>query len=100
MLDDWINKVVKANNDMNIFPNTYFNSEWKFRLNRLIKKKDKSILFDFSDTDMQVPGNFNLSFNATQSAVSYSLKALLDPEMPNNSGIFDAIDIFIPKGSF
>ena len=70
------------------------------KISVIIKKKGKSILFDFSDTDMQVPGNFNLSFNATQSAVSYSLKALLDPEMPNNSGIFDAIDISIPEGSF
>ena len=31
--------------------------------------------------------------------VCYSLKALLDPDLPNNSGIFDAIEIKIPKGS-
>ena len=64
-----------------------------------IKKKGKKILFDFSDTDEQVDGNFNLTFNATQSSVCYSLKALLDPDLPNNSGIFDAIEIKIPKGS-
>ena len=64
-----------------------------------IKKKGKKILFDFSDTDKQVEGNFNLTFNATQSSVCYSLKALLDPDLPNNSGIFDAINIKIPKGS-
>ena len=64
-----------------------------------IKKKGKKILFDFSDTDEQVEGNFNLTFNATQSSVCYSLKALLDPDIPNNSGIFDAIEIKIPKGS-
>ena len=64
-----------------------------------IKKKGKKILFDFSKTDGQVDGNFNLTFNATQSSVCYSLKALLDPELPNNSGIFDAIDIKIPTGS-
>ena len=64
-----------------------------------IKKKGKKILFDFSETDEQVEGNFNLTFNATQSSVCYSLKALLDPDLPNNSGIFDAIDIKIPKGS-
>ena len=64
-----------------------------------IKKKGKKILFDFSETDDQVEGNFNLTFNATQSSVCYSLKALLDPDLPNNSGIFDAIDIKIPKGS-
>lgn len=65
-----------------------------------ITKKGNSILFDFSGSDSQVAGNFNLTFNATQSAVCYSLKALLDPEMPNNSGIFDAIQITIPEGSF
>ena len=64
-----------------------------------IKKKGKKILFDFSNTDEQVEGNFNLTFNATQSSVCYSLKALLDPDLPNNSGIFDAIEIKIPKGS-
>ena len=64
-----------------------------------IKKKGKKILFDFSDTDEQVDGNFNLTFNATQSSVCYSLKALLDSDLPNNSGIFDAIEIKIPKGS-
>ena len=65
-----------------------------------IIKKGKTILFNFSETDSQVEGNFNLTFNATQSSVCYSLKALLDPELPNNSGIFDAINIEIPKGSF
>ncbi|MEG9862210.1 MAG: hydantoinase B/oxoprolinase family protein [Parvularculales bacterium] len=65
-----------------------------------ITKKGKKILFDFSGSSPQVPGNFNLTFNATQSAVCYSLKALLDPEMPNNSGIFQAIDITVPSGSF
>ena len=69
------------------------------KISLAIKKKGKKILFDFSDTDEQVEGNFNLTFNATQSSVCYSLKALLDPDLPNNSGIFDAIEIKIPKGS-
>ena len=69
------------------------------KISVIIKKKGKKILFDFSNTDDQVEGNFNLTFNATQSSVCYSLKALLDPDLPNNSGIFDAIDIKIPKGS-
>ena len=69
------------------------------KISLTIKKKGKKILFDFSDTDEQVEGNFNLTFNATQSSVCYSLKALLDPDLPNNSGIFDAIEIKIPKGS-
>ena len=65
-----------------------------------ITKKDTDILFDFSGSDDQVPGNFNLTFNATQSAVCFALKALLDPDVPNNQGIFDAIRIEAPLGSF
>lgn len=65
-----------------------------------ITKKDDNILFDFSGSDSQVLGNFNLTFNATQSAVCFALKALLDPDVPNNQGIFDAIRIEAPLGSF
>ena len=70
------------------------------KINLIIKKFRKKIEFDFSKSSPQTPGNFNLSFNATQSAVFYSLKALLDPGIPNNSGIFDAIKITVPEGSF
>ena len=55
--------------------------------------------FKFLIKELLYKNNFNLTFNATQSSVCYSLKALLDPDLPNNSGIFDAIDIKIPKGS-
>ncbi|MBR1175201.1 hydantoinase B/oxoprolinase family protein [Bradyrhizobium sp. KB893862 SZCCT0404] len=65
-----------------------------------IEKKDDRILFDFEGSDPQVRGNFNMVFNATQSAVCFALKALLDPNVPNNHGIFDAIEIKAPLGSF
>lgn len=64
-----------------------------------IIKSGASITFDFTGTDPQVRGNFNLTHNATQSAVCFALKALLDPGVPNNHGIFDAIDIIAPEGS-
>jgi N-methylhydantoinase B len=47
-----------------------------------ITKSDHDIFFDFAGSDDQVLGNFNLTFNATQSAVCYALKALLDPRCP------------------
>lgn len=65
----------------------------------IIKQADE-ITFDFTGTDPQVKGNFNLTYNATQSAICYSLKALLDAEIPTNQGIFDAIRIIAPSGSF
>ncbi|ODT84089.1 MAG: methylhydantoinase [Pelagibacterium sp. SCN 64-44] len=70
------------------------------RINLVIRKSGESMVFDFAGTDAQVPGNFNLTLNATQSAVCFSLKALLDPEVPNNQGIFDAVEIQAPLGSF
>lgn len=65
-----------------------------------VRKAGGRIVFDFAGTDPQVPGNVNLTLNATQSAVFYSLKALLDPDVPNNEGIFEAIEIEAPEGSF
>lgn len=64
-----------------------------------ITKTGDRITFDFTGTDPQVRGNFNLTYNATQSAVCFALKALLDPEVPNNHGIFDAINIVAPEGT-
>ncbi|WP_163271842.1 hydantoinase B/oxoprolinase family protein [Chelativorans alearense] len=65
-----------------------------------ITKSGESICFDFDGTDPQVPGNFNMTWSATQAAVCFGLKALLDPEVANNQGIFDAIEIKAPAGSF
>lgn len=65
-----------------------------------VVKQGEIICFDFTGTDPQVKGNFNLTYNATQSAICYSLKALLDAEVPTNQGIFNAIDIIAPPGSF
>lgn len=70
-----------------------------YRINLNITKHDDRITFDFDGSDAQVPGNFNLTLNATQSAVCFALKALLDPDVPNNQGIFDAIEIKAPLGS-
>jgi len=65
-----------------------------------IEKKGSNILFDFTGSDAQVKGNFNMTLNATQSAVCYAIKALLDPNVPNNQGIFDAIELRAPLASF
>jgi len=67
------------------------------RLN--IKKRADRMRFDFTGSAPQAKGNINLTFNAVQSAVFYSLKALLDPELPNNEGVFGPVEIIAPEGS-
>ena len=44
-------------------------------------------------------GNINITFNATQSAICYCLKALLDPDVPNNQGVLDVPEIVAEEGS-
>ena len=57
------------------------------------------IHFDFSGSAQQVTGNINVTRNATQAAVCYALKALLDPDAPNNQGVLDLPRLTVEKGS-
>lgn len=54
---------------------------------------------DFTGTAPTVRGNINCPFFATQSSVAYALRALLDPEVPINQGMLDAIEIVAPSGT-
>jgi N-methylhydantoinase B len=60
---------------------------------------DGHMTLDFTGTASQVPGNINCTLNATQAASSYTLKALLDPDVPNNQGVLDAYTIVTEKGT-
>ena len=64
-----------------------------------IRKTGQGLVFDFTGSDPQVPGNINLTANAVRSSVCYALKALLDPDMPNNEGVFQAFEIVAPVAS-
>ncbi len=57
------------------------------------------IRFDFTGSAAQVPGNINVTTNATQAGACYTLKALLDPEVPNNQGVLDVCEIITERGS-
>lgn len=64
-----------------------------------IDAKGGKLAFDFAGTAPQTPGNINMTLNATQSAVIYALKALLDPEAPNTQAVIDCVEITAPPGS-
>jgi N-methylhydantoinase B len=69
---------------------------------RIVVPRDPSrerVLFDFTGTGPQVKGNINSTITATQAGVLYALKALLDPDVPNNQGLFDVVEIVAPKGT-
>ena len=55
--------------------------------------------FDFHGSSVQVPGNINVTLNATHASVCYSLKALLDPDVPNNEGVLNVAEISAESGT-
>lgn len=57
------------------------------------------LTLDFEGTGPQSRGGFNVMPSGVKATVAYACKALLDPELPPNSGLFDAVDLRIPKGS-
>jgi N-methylhydantoinase B len=60
---------------------------------------NRKVLFDFAGTGPQVKGNINSTITVTLAGVLYSLKALLDPDVPNNQGLIEIVDINAPLGT-
>ena len=60
---------------------------------------NRKVLFDFTGTGPQVKGNINSTVTVTLAGVLYSLKALLDPDVPNNQGLIDMVEINAPLGT-
>ena len=54
---------------------------------------------DFAGTGPQAQGAFNVSANALRATVYHCVKALLDPDLMANSGMFTAVTVSAPQGS-
>ena len=57
------------------------------------------LVLDFRGSSPQVAGNINCTLSATRAAACYSVKALLDPDIPNNHGVINAVEIIVDEGS-
>lgn len=94
---------------MDVLPNGIFTAEdvmdddgfgrGPYRIKATIEKTTDKIKVDFSGTDKQAQGAANCTLGATKSAVITALKALIDPEMPLNSGIRGIVEINAPAGT-
>ncbi|HKK31881.1 MAG TPA: hydantoinase B/oxoprolinase family protein, partial [Alphaproteobacteria bacterium] len=56
------------------------------------------ISFNFDGTCPQTPGNVNCTMNATVAAVTYAIKALLDPDAPNTQSVIESVKVTAPAG--
>jgi len=64
-----------------------------------IDKKEGTAIFDFTGTSTELWGNLNAPKAVTFSAVLYSLRCLLDQEIPLNQGFLNPIKVIIEEGS-
>jgi N-methylhydantoinase B len=64
-----------------------------------VEVSGEDVHFDFTGTSLQVNGNINVTGNATRAAACYALKALLDPDVPNNQGMLDLPKVTVAKGT-
>ena len=58
-----------------------------------------SLAVDFAGSGAQARGAMNVPLNALEASVYYAVKALLDPELLPNAGLFDAVEIHAPRGT-
>jgi N-methylhydantoinase B len=58
-----------------------------------------TLRLSFDGTGSQSRGGYNVMPSGVLATVAYAVKALLDPELPPNSGLFDAIELDVPHGS-
>ena len=61
--------------------------------------KGDTLTVDFTGSGPQARGAMNVAPSALNATVYYCVKALLDPELMPNSGMFDAIRIVAPVGT-
>ncbi|RMZ91625.1 hypothetical protein DV736_g1129, partial [Chaetothyriales sp. CBS 134916] len=62
-------------------------------------EEDGSAVFDFAGTGHEVNGNINAPEAITHSAIIYSLRCMINADIPLNQGCLGSIQIKIPKPS-
>jgi N-methylhydantoinase B len=57
------------------------------------------ITLDFTGSSAQVKGNINISWSGLQATVAYTLKCLIDPNVPSNEGFYRPVRIIAEEGT-
>jgi N-methylhydantoinase B len=64
-----------------------------------IRVAGERLSFDFTGSGAEARGAMNVPRSALHSTVYYAVKAMLDPELPPNGGMFEGIEIYAPEGT-
>ncbi len=77
----------------------YLDDGSPINLTLTIDRSNGSAIFDFTGTGAELWGNLNAPRAVTQSAILYSLRCLVEKDIPLNHGCLIPIELIIPKGS-
>jgi N-methylhydantoinase B len=69
------------------------------RLFVTLRKQGGAITADWTGTSRQVKGAINNTFSYTKAATLTAIKSVLSTNMPNNEGVFRAIEVIAPPGT-
>ncbi|MDM9557599.1 hydantoinase B/oxoprolinase family protein [Bordetella petrii] len=64
-----------------------------------VHARDGQLYVDFTGTGKQARGAFNLPASALNASVYFAVKAMLDPELMPNNGLFQPISISAPENT-
>lgn len=64
-----------------------------------VRAENGQLYVDFEGTSPQARGAFNLPASALRASVYFAVKAMLDPELMPNNGLFQPISISAPEGT-
>jgi N-methylhydantoinase B/oxoprolinase/acetone carboxylase alpha subunit len=71
----------------------------RIRIVVTLTKDASGLTFDFTGTDAQQRGNVNAVEAVTISAVSFAVRAVVDPTIPANAGSFRPVRVVAPGGT-
>ena len=71
----------------------------KLPLTATVKVFGDKLELDFTGSGPQSRGAYNIMTTGVMATVAYAIKALLDPELPANEGLFKSISFSAPKGT-
>ncbi len=71
----------------------------EFTVRVTITVEDKSIRFDYTETDAQTNGFVNGTFTSSASATILVFLQMVNPDIPHNEGMVAPIEIIIPEGT-
>jgi N-methylhydantoinase B len=74
-------------------------TEEQVKIRVSVEVEGPGITIDFTGTDPQTVGPINSPLPITLACAGYVAKALLDPDVPSNEGVYRPLDTIAPEGS-